>query len=76
MKTFIQDIDDYDIIEQERYTEIQRQDFLRKIDDIYDNIIEKMRMGNFIVYNDGLFCHMTKEKFTKWVIENNLHISQ
>lgn len=45
-----------------------------KIDELYKCVMEAFFQDKLIVYNPKIFCKLSREDFSKWIISNNAQV--
>lgn len=54
----------------------ERLSTINKINELYNNVIEKFRKGELDVYNPDIFCRLTRNNFIDWIINHNPHVAE
>lgn len=53
----------------------KKDSYLKQIHVLYEDVIEKFRLGNLSVYNPNIFSKLTEQQFANWIINNNKEIT-
>lgn len=44
---------------------------LKKINFMYEEVIELFKQGNLVVYNPNIFFYLNRSKFMEWIVSTN-----